>query len=175
MVSTFLSSRNPKFTNATANIDATANNQIEVSVKNGSAATYLRLSATIGGIVTTYNSVITAADVTYKIYTFTLTSTGTISAVSLEFKLGDGTTSGNNYVPSTTSSVGTVISIDYIRPKNFVAPIKNTFNFDSTTEGFTTLTRATAVQATESLRGTLMVNCNAANANNGKNTYQYDG
>jgi len=165
---TTATSRNPKFTNATANIDATANNQIEVSVKNGSAATYLRLSATIGGIVTTYNSVITAADVTYKIYTFTLTSTGTISAVSLEFKLGDGTTSGNNYVPSTTSSVGTVISIDYIRPKNFVAPIKNTFNFDSTTEGFTTLTRATAVQATESLRGTLMVNCNAANANNGK-------
>jgi hypothetical protein len=165
---TSATSRNPKFTNATANIDATANNQIEVSVKNGSAATYLRLSATIGGIATTYNSVITPADVTYKIYTFTLTSTGTISAVSLEFKLGDGTTSGNNYVPSTTSSVGTVISIDYIRPKNFVAPIKNTFNFDSTTEGFTNLTRITAVQATESLRGTLTVNCNTANANNGK-------
>jgi hypothetical protein len=165
---TSATSRNPKFTNATANIDATANNQIEVSVKNGSAATYLRLSATIDGIVTIYNSVITPADVTYKIYTFTLTSTGTISAVSLEFKLGDGTPSGNNYVPSTTSSVGTVISIDYIRPKNFVAPIKNTFNFDSTTEGFTNLTRITAVQATESLRGTLTVNCNTANANNGK-------
>jgi hypothetical protein len=139
---TSATSRNPKFTNATANIDATANNQIEVSVKNGSAATYLRLSATIDGIVTIYNSVITPADVTYKIYTFTLTST--------------------------TSSVGTVISIDYIRPKNFVAPIKNTFNFDSTTEGFTNLTRITAVQATESLRGTLTVNCNTANANNGK-------
>ena len=167
---TSATSRNPKFTNATANIDATANNQIEVSVKNGSAATYLRLSATIGGIVTTYNSVITAADVTYKIYTFTLTSTGTISAVSLEFKLGDGTTSGNNYVPSTTvpSTVGTVISIDYVRPRNFVAPIQNTFNFNTTTEGFTSLTRATAVQATESSRGTLMFNCNTANANNGK-------
>ena len=167
---TSATSRNPKFTNATANIDATANNQIEVSVKNGSAATYLRLSATIDGIVTIYNSVITPADVTYKIYTFTLTSTGTISAVSLEFKLGDGTTSGNNYVPSTTvpSTVGTVISIDYIRPRNFVAPIQNTFNFDSTTEGFTTLTRATAVQATESLRGALMINCNTANVNNGK-------
>ena len=166
---TSATSRNPKFTNATANIDATANNQIEVSVKNGSAATYLRLSATIDGIVTIYNSVITPADVTYKIYTFTLTSTGTISAVSLEFKLGDGTTSGNNYVPQTApSSVGTVISIDYIRPRNFVAPIQNTYNFDSTTEGFTTLTRATAVQATESLRGALMINCNTANANNGK-------
>jgi hypothetical protein len=163
-------SRNPKFANTTANVDATANNQIEVSVKNGSAATYLRLSATIGGIVTIYNSVITAADVTYKMYTFTLTSTGTISALSLEFKLSDGTTSGNNYVPSTTvpSTVGTVISIDYIRPRNFVAPIQNTYNFDSSAEGFTTLTRATAVQATESLRGTLKVNCNSANANNGK-------
>lgn len=164
-------SRNPKFANAAANVDATANNQIEVSVKNGSAATYLRLSATIGGIATTYNSLITAGDVTYKIYTFTLTSTGTISALSLEFKLSDGTTtsSGNNYIPQTApSSVGTVISIDYVRPRNFVAPIQNTYNFDSSAEGFTTLTRATAVQATESLRGTLMVNCNAANANNGK-------
>ncbi len=166
---TSATSRNPKFTNATANINANANNQIEVSVKNGSAATYLRLSVTIDGIATIYNNVITPADVTYKIYTFTLTSTGTISALSLEFKLSDGTTSGNNYVPQTApSTVGTVISIDYIRPKNFVAPIKNTFNFDSTTEGFTNLTRTTAVQVTESLRGTLMVNCNAANANSGK-------
>ena len=162
-------SRNPKFANATANVDATANNQIEVRIKNGSGATYLRLSATIGTVVTTYNSVITAADTDYKIYTFTLTSTGTISALSLEFKIGDGTTSGNNYVPQTApSTVGTVISIDYIRPRNFVAPIQNTYNFDSSAEGFTNLTRATAVQATESLRGTLMVNCNTANANNGK-------
>ena len=164
-------SRNPKFANATANVDATANNQIEVRVKNGSGATYLRLSATIGGVATTYNSIITAADTDYKMYTFTLTATGTISALSLEFKLSDGTTtsSGNNYVPQTApSTVGTVISIDYIRPRNFVAPIQNTFNFDTTSEGFTTLTRATAVQATEALRGTLMVNCNTANANNGK-------
>ena len=163
--------RNPTFTNTAANVDATTNNQIEVSVKNGSGATYLRLSATIGGVATTYNSLITAADVTYKIYTFTLTSTGTISALSLEFKLSDGTTtsSGNNYIPQTApSTVGTIISIDYVRPRNFVAPIQNTFNFNTTAEGFTTLTRATAVQATESLRGTLMVNCNTANANNGK-------
>ena len=90
------------------------------------------------------------------------------AALSLEFKLSDGTTSGNNYVPLTTNTVGTKISIDYIRPKNFIAPIKNTFNFDSTTESFTTLTRATAVQATESSRGTLMVNCNAPSINNGK-------
>jgi hypothetical protein len=163
-------SRNPTFTKTTANIDATANNQIEVRVKNGSAATYLRLTTTIGAVSNTYNAVITTADADYRIYTFTLTSTGTVSTISLEFKLSDGTTSGNNYVPSATvpSTVGTVISIDYIRPRNFVAPIQNTFNFDSTTEGFTALTRATAVQATESSRGTLMVNCNAASVNNGK-------
>jgi len=162
--------RNPTFTKTTANIDATANNQIEVRVKNGSAATYLRLTTTIGAVLNTYNAVITTADADYRIYTFTLTSTGTVSTLSLEFKLSDGTTSGNNYVPSATvpSTVGTVISIDYIRPRNFVAPIQNTFNFDSTTEGFTALTRATAVQATESSRGTLMVNCNAASVNNGK-------
>jgi hypothetical protein len=163
-------SRNPTFTKTTANIDATANNQIEVRVKNGSAATYMRLTTTIGAVLNTYNAVITTADADYRIYTFTLTSTGTVSTISLEFKLSDGTTSGNNYVPSATvpSTVGTVISIDYIRPRNFVAPIQNTFNFDSTTEGFTALTRATAVQATESSRGTLMVNCNAASVNNGK-------
>ena len=163
-------SRNPTFTKTTANIDATANNQIEVRVKNGSAATYLRLTTTIGAVSNTYNAVITTADADYRIYTFTLTSTGTVSTISLEFKLSDGTTSGNNYVPSATvpSTVGTVISIDYIRPRNFVAPIQNTFNFDSTTEGFTALTRTTAVQATESSRGTLMVNCNAASVNNGK-------
>ena len=163
-------SRNPTFTKTTANIDATANNQIEVRVKNGSAATYLRLTTTIGAVLNTYNAVITTADADYRIYTFTLTSTGTVSTISLEFKLSDGTTSGNNYVPSATvpSTVGTVISVDYIRPRNFVAPIQNTFNFDSTAEGFTALTRATAVQATESSRGTLMVNCNAASVNNGK-------
>ena len=162
-------SRNPKFDNATANVDAIANNQIEVSVKNGSGATYLRLSATIGGVATTYNSQITAGDTSYKIYTFPLTTTGTISALSLEFKIYDGTTSGNNYIPQTApSTVGTVISINYIRPINFVAPIQNSFNFDLTSEGFTILTRATAVQATESSNGTLKVKCSTANANNGK-------
>ena len=162
-------SRNPTFTKTSANIDANANNQIEVRIKNGSAASYLRLTTTIGTVLNTYNCVITTADADYRIYTFTLTSAGTVSALSLEFKLNDGTASGNNYVPQTApSTVGTVISIDYIRPRNFVAPIQNTYNFDSTTEGFTTLTRATAVQATESSRGTLMVNCNAPSINNGK-------
>ena len=160
--------RNPKFTNVSANIDATTNNQIEISLKNGSGATYLRLTTTIGSVVTTYNSVITAGDTDYKIYKFTYDTPGTISALSLEFKLSDGTTSGNNYVPSTTNTVGTKISIDYIRPKNFIAPIKNTFNFDSTTESFTTLTRATAVQSTEASRGTLKINCTTAASTNAK-------
>lgn len=160
--------RNPKFTNASANIDATTNNQIEISLKNGSGATYLRLTTTIGSVVTTYNSVITAGDTDYKIYKFTYDTPGTISSLSLEFKLSDGTTSGNNYVPLTTNTVGTKISIDYIRPKNFIAPIKNTFNFDSTTESFTTLTRATAVQSTETSRGTLKINCTTAASTNAK-------
>ena len=108
-------SRNPKFTKTSANIDANANNQIEVRIKNGSAASYLRLTTTIGTVLNTYNSVITTADADYKIYTFTWTSSGTVSDLSLEFKLNDGTSSGNNYVPSATipSTVGTVISIDY--------------------------------------------------------------
>ena len=153
--------RNPTFTNTSANIDATINNQIEVSVKNGSGATYLRLSATIGGVATTYYNLITAGDTGYKIYTFTLTSTGTITSLSLEFRLSDGITpsGSNNYVPQTTvpSTVGTIISIDYIKPKIFVAPIQNTFNFDTTVEGFDKTTRASAVPATESGNGTLKV------------------
>ena len=162
---------NPKFTNAAANIDATTNNQIEVSVKNGSGATYLILSATIGGDVTSYNSVITAGDTDYKIYRFTYDKTGTITDLSLGFKLSDGlstTSSGNNYVPKTSSTNGKVISIDYIKPKNFVTPTQNTFNFDSTAEGFTTLTRATAIYETVSTKGTLKIKCNTAAATNTK-------
>ena len=162
-------SRNPKFTNAAPNIDATTNNQIEISLKNGSGATYLRLTTTIGGVLTTYNSVITAGDTDYKIYKFTYDAPGTITALSLEFKLSDGTVSGNNYIPQTApSTVGKIISIDYIRPKNFIAPIQNTFNFDTTTESFTTLTRASAVQASESSRGTLKINCTTAASTNAK-------
>ncbi len=162
---------NPKFTNTTASIDATTNNQIEVSVKNASGATYLRLSATIGGVVTTYNCVISAGDINYKIYKFTYDTPGTITALSLEFKLSDGlstTSSGNSYVPKTSNTANKVISIDYIRPQNFVTPIKNTFNFDTTTEGFTTLSRATVVQATESSRATLKINCNTAVSTNAR-------
>jgi hypothetical protein len=163
-------SRTPTFVNTTASVDATTNNQIEIRMRNGSGATYLRVGVTIGGVETTYNSVITAGDTDYTPYTFNLTSQGTITALSLAFKIADGTTGGINYVPSATnpSTVGTTISIDYIIPKNFVAPIKNTFGFDSTTEGFTTLARATAVQETESAKGTLKVNCTTANGFNGK-------
>ena len=88
-----------------------------------------------------------------------MTSTGTITSLSLEFRLSDGTPSGsNNYVPQAApSTVGTIISIDYIKPKIFVAPIQNTFNFDSTVEGFDQTTRASAVPTTESGNGTLEV------------------
>ena len=164
--------RNPTFTNTSANIDATTNNQIEISVKNASGATYLRLTTTINNVLTTYNCIISAGDTDYKIYKFTYDTPGTITALSLEFKLSDGlstTSSGNNYTPQTApSTVGTKISIDYIRPQNFVTPIKNTFNFDTTTEGFTTLTRATVVQATDSPRATLKINCNTAVSTNAK-------
>lgn len=162
-------SRTPTFLNTTASVDATANNQIEIGMINGSGATFLRVGVTIGGVETFYGSVITAGDTDYKPYTFTLTSQGTITKLSLAFKINDGSPGGINYVPQTApSTVGTIISIDYIRPKNFVAPIQNTFNFDSTAEGFTTLTRATAAPITESTKGTLKINCNTAATTNAK-------
>lgn len=42
-------------------------------------------------------------------------------------------------------------------------PYQNTFTFNSSTDGFTTLTRATAIQATESSRGTLRIITAGAN------------
>ena len=44
-------------------------------------------------------------------------------------------------------------------------PYQNTFTFDSTTDGFTTLTRAVAIQVTESSIGTLKINSTGANRN----------
>jgi hypothetical protein len=44
-------------------------------------------------------------------------------------------------------------------------PYQNTFTFDSSTEGFTTVTRAIAIQATESSRGTLKIITAGANRN----------
>jgi len=80
-------------------------------------------------------------------------------------KKNNSTTAGSAYTPVS----GEYILIDYIKPLAYlVTPEVNVFNFDTTTESFTTLTRATAVQATESSRGTLMINCTTAASTNGK-------
>ncbi len=57
------------------------------------------------------------------------------------------------------------IVFDNIAP---VTPTVNVFNFVSTTEGFDKTTRATAVSATESGKGTLKINCTTAAATNAK-------
>jgi hypothetical protein len=156
--------RNPTFTNATANMNGTAFNSIQIRVKNGSRATYLRVLAD----GTSYYSIITESDIDYKTYTILLNRTGTIVSIAFEFRLNDGTTGGANYVPQATlpTSVGTNIDIDYVRPFNVVTPTRNVFNFNtaSDVEGFTTLTRATAIQATDGPNGTLKMTSSAVSA-----------
>jgi hypothetical protein len=156
--------RNPTFTNATANMNGTAFNSIQIRVKNGSRATYLRVLAD----GTSYYSIITESDIDYKTYTILLNRTGTIVSIAFEFRLYDGTTGGANYVPQSTlpTSVGTNIDIDHIRPFNVVTPTRNVFNFNtaSDVEGFTTLTRATAIQATDGPNGTLKMTSSAVSA-----------
>jgi len=51
---------------------------------------------------------------------------------------------------------------------NLVTPEVNVFNFDTDAQGFTNLTRATAVQATDSPRATLKINCTTATSTNAK-------
>jgi hypothetical protein len=70
-----------------------------------------------------------------KVYTFNVNAQGS-----------------ENYLTTSPAS-GSILNLPY----------QNTFTFNSTAEGFTTLTRAVAVQATESLRGTLKINSPAAN------------
>jgi hypothetical protein len=156
--------RNPTFTNATANMNGNAFNSIQIRVKNGSRATYLRVLAD----GTSYYSIITESDIDYKTYTILLNRTGTIVSIAFEFRLNDGTTGGANYVPQATlpTSVGTNIDIDYVRPFNVVTPTRNVFNFNtaSDVEGFTTLTRATAIQATDGPNGTLKMTSSAVSA-----------
>ena len=59
-----------------------------------------------------------------------------------------------NYLTTTPAS-GSILNLPY----------QNSFSFNTTSEGFTTLTRATAVQATESSRGTLRIITAGANRN----------
>jgi len=157
--------RNPTFTNATANMNGNTSNSIQIRVQNGSRATYLRVIAD----GTSYYSIITESDVDFKTYTILLNRTGTIVSIAFEFRLFDGTTGGANYVPQAstpTSSVGTNIDIDYIQPFNVVTPTRNVFNFNTAAdvEGFTTLTRATAIQATDGPNGTLKMTSPTASA-----------
>ena len=73
--------------------------------------------------------------------------------------------SGQAYTPV----LGEYILIDYIKPlANLVTPEVNVFNFDTDAQGFTTLTRASAVQASESSRGTLKIKCTTAASTNAK-------
>ena len=72
-----------------------------------------------------------------KVYTFNVNAAGS-----------------ENYL-TTTPANGSILNLPY----------QNTFTFDSTTDGFTTLTRAVAIQVTESSIGTLKINSTGANRN----------
>lgn len=160
-----LSGNNPLIKNADANFNADTNNFIEIRLKNLSAVSYLRLSPNSGS---NYGNIqISTFDADYKTYIIDVT-VWTGNPVGIDIlckKYNAAKVAGDAYTPVTGES----ILIDYIKPLAFLTtPEVNVFNFDATTEGFTTLTRAIAVQETESAKGTLKINCNAANANNYK-------
>lgn len=161
-----LAGNNPIIRKTDAGIDADTNiNFIEIRLKNLSAISYLRLCPALLG--STYGSVqITTADTDYKTYIIDVTAwTGNPIGIDILCKKFTGTAAGGAYTPV----AGEYILIDYIKSMAFLpTPEVNAFNFDANADGFTTLTRATAVQATESSKGTLMINCTTANANNAK-------
>jgi len=157
---------NPIIRKADANIDADTNvNFIEIRLKNLSTISYLRLCpASLGS---NYGSVvITTADTDYKTYVVDVTAwTGNPIGIDITCKKNNSLSAGLAYTPV----AGEYILIDYIKPLTYLlTPEVNVFNFDTTTESFTNLTRSTAVQATESSRGTLMINCITAASTNGK-------
>ena len=159
---------NPIIKKADAAINADSNiNFIEIRLKNVSAISYLRLAP--AGTTANYGNVlISTADTQYQTYTIDVTAwTGAAVGIDILCKKNTvgGAPSGQSYTPVT----GEYILIDYIKPlANLVTPEVNVFNFDATTEGFTNLTRSTADQATESLRGTLKINCTTAASSNAK-------
>jgi hypothetical protein len=161
-----LTGNNPIIRKTDAGINADTNiNFIEIRLKNASAISYLRLcpattSANYGNVQ------ITTGDTDYKTYVIDVTAwTGNPIGIDILCKKFTGTSAGGAYTPV----AGEYILIDYIKPLAYlVTPEVNTFNFDTTTENFTILTRATAVQATESLRATLKINCTTAAATNAK-------
>ena len=158
---------NPIIKKADAAINADSNiNFIEIRLKNVSAISYLRLAP--AGTTANYgNILISTADTQYQTYTIDVTA-WTGAAVGIDILCKKNTVasgSGQAYTPVT----GEYILIDYIKPLAYlVTPEVNVFNFDATTEGFTTLTRATADQATESLRATLKINCTTLASTNAK-------
>ena len=157
---------NPLIKKADAAINADTNNFIEIRLKNLSAISYLRFAP--AGTTANYGEVlISANNAQYQTYTIDV-SAWTGAAVGIDILCKKNTIpsgSGQAYTPV----AGEYLLIDYIKPLvNLVTPEVNVFNFDSTTEGFSILTRSTAVHETESSNGTLKVNCNTANANNGK-------
>ena len=160
-----LSGNNPILRKADASIDADTNiNFIEIRLKNLSAISYLRLCpASLGS---NYGNVqITPNNADYKTYIIDVSvwtntvdpNTNTTTPVGIDIlckKYNAIKVAGDAYTPV----AGEYILIDYIKPLAYlVTPEDNVFNFDTTAEGFTTLTRATAVQITESGKGTLQV------------------
>lgn len=159
---------NPIIRKADAGIDADTNiNFIEIRLKNLSTVSYLRFCPSLLG--SNYGNVqISTADTNYKTYIIDVSVwTGASVGIDILCKKYTGTTAGGAYTPV----AGEYILIDYIKPlANLATPEVNVFNFNTAAnvEGFTTLTRATAIQATELLIGALKINCTTANANNAK-------
>lgn len=158
---------NPTIRKTDAGIDADTNiNFIEIRLKNVSTISYLRLCPATTG--TNYGNVlISSADTEYHTYFIDVTAwTGNPVGIDIMCKKNTvASGSGQAYTPA----AGEYILIDYIKPLAYlVTPEVNVFNFDTTTEGFTNLTRSAAVQTTESSRATLMINCTTVAATNAK-------
>ena len=136
-------------------------NFIEIRLKNLSAVSYLRFG--VNG-ATYANKVITTNDNDFKTYVVDVSSWigNPITNFQILCKINSGSTAGSNY----TCVTGQYILIDYIRPlSSLPTPAVNSFTFDTNVEGFDKLTRSSAVQATESGRGTLQVKYVSASNN----------
>ena len=161
-----LSGNNPIIRKTDAGIDAdTSINFIEIRLKNLSAISYLRLCPATTG--TNYGSIqISTGDTDYQTYTIDVTAwTGAAVGIDILCKKFTGSNAGGAYTPV----AGEYILIDYIKPLAFkTTPEVNVFNFDTAAEGFDKVTRASAVQATESTKGTLQVKY-VSGANNALN------
>ncbi len=155
-----------------ANVNADVNNYLEIRLKNTGLASHIRLtgSSSLGGSANNKGFYITPNS-DFKTYFLDITSwSGTITQFSMALKTATGpgeTTNinGTAYIPAD----GDNIEIDYIR---FVSTVttaeKNSFDFNTSTDGFTTLIRTTAVQTTETGNGVLQINVTGANQANGK-------